>query len=329
MCLYPKLIKNKRYLAYVTKKRTWEDIVATCDDPRKLYVPIGCGECYECRRQKAQQWRVRLHEELKVNKYAYFITLTFTNEDLIKLSEEKQTKEYNELATIAVRRFLERWRKEYKKSLKHWLITELGHEGTERIHLHGIIFSEFEISNELLSKFWKYGRTDTGLYCNEQSINYIVKYVTKIDTDHKTFKGKILCSAGIGKNYVDSFAARATHRYKPHETKEYYLLKNGYRVALPIYYRNKLFTHEEREKLWTEKLDKGEIFCNGIRIRHVDTIEGERNYFNVLRTQQEWNKAVGYGDRSKEWKKEDYYIDFEKLKNLRVENRDFLHTDHS
>ena len=29
-------------------------------------------------------------------------------------------------ATRAVRFFLERWRKEYKKSLRHWLVTEIG-----------------------------------------------------------------------------------------------------------------------------------------------------------------------------------------------------------
>ena len=39
------------------------------------------------------------------------------------------------IATLAVRRFLERWRKKYKKSVKHWFVTELGGKFTERIHL--------------------------------------------------------------------------------------------------------------------------------------------------------------------------------------------------
>lgn len=313
MCLFPRFIKNKRYLGYTIKKKDYGGTAIPCTDYRKLYVPIGCGECYECRRQKAQAWRVRLHEELKVNKYAYFTTLTFSNDSFKELATACDSTEYNTIATTGVRRFLERWRKKHKKSLKHWFITELGHEGTERVHLHGIIFSDTPISNDLLFSYWKYGRTDTGEYCNERSINYIVKYVTKIDIDHKTFKGKILCSAGLGENYCKTQAAKDTHKYRPNETKEYYLLKNGMRVALPIYYRNKLFTQKERDELWTEKLNKHEIFVNGIRIRNINTPKGYNDYKEILTTQQQWNKSIGYGDLSKEWKKEDYYADVKKL----------------
>ena len=32
----------------------------------------------------------------------------------------------------------------------------------------------------------------------KKTINYIVKYITKMDVDHKGYKGKILCSKGIG-----------------------------------------------------------------------------------------------------------------------------------
>ena len=45
-------------------------------------------------------------------------------------------------------------RKRTKKSIRHWLVTELGHEGTERIHLHGIIFTE---EPEIIETDWKYG----------------------------------------------------------------------------------------------------------------------------------------------------------------------------
>lgn len=317
MCLYPRFIKNKRYLAYNTSHKKWEKI-AECEDYRKMYVPIGCGECYECRRQKAQQWRVRLQEELKVNKHAYFVTLTFSNESLLKLMKETETTtETNAIATLAVRRFLERYRKKNKHSLKHWLITELGHENTERIHLHGIIFTKDELTNEELAKYWKYGRTDTGQYCNEQSINYIVKYVTKIDVDHKTYKAVILCSSGLGENFVHTIGAKQTYKYKPRASAEYYTLNNGNKVALPIYYRNKLYTQKERDKMWTDRLDKAEIYVNGIRIRNINTNKGQQEYYKVLQCQQEWNKKIGYGDTSKEWQKEIYNIDFKMLQSAK------------
>ena len=97
---------------------------------------------------------------------------------------------------MAVRRFLERWRKKYKKSVKHWLVTELGHQGTERIHLHGIIFTKE--TSETIQNIWKYGNIWVGTFVNTKTINYIIKYITKIDEDHKGFKSIILSSAGIG-----------------------------------------------------------------------------------------------------------------------------------
>lgn len=89
---------------------------------------------------------------IESTKNSYFITLTFAPDELNKLCKENNCKESNAIATIAVRKFLERWRKEHRKSLKHWLITELGQENTERIHLHGVIFPENPINNDYLQK---------------------------------------------------------------------------------------------------------------------------------------------------------------------------------
>ena len=55
----------------------------------------------------------------------------------------------------AIGLFRKRWWKKYKKPLKHWLITELGHDNTKRIHLHGIIWTE--LTEEQFEKEWGYG----------------------------------------------------------------------------------------------------------------------------------------------------------------------------
>ena len=163
-----------------------------------MYVPIGCGKCMECRRQKAQSWRVRLCEELKAQQYSYFITLTYNDESLQKLCENFNTTDANTIAAKSVRLFLERWRKKYGKSLRHWLITELGQEH-DRLHLHGIFFTGKPLNNETLQSIWQYGYSDTGEYCNIRTINYIIKYVTKLDTTHKQYTPLIMCSPGLGK----------------------------------------------------------------------------------------------------------------------------------
>ena len=49
MCLYPKLIKNRKYLP--NKKN--EYCAPVPDDERKEWVAIGCGNCMECIKQKS------------------------------------------------------------------------------------------------------------------------------------------------------------------------------------------------------------------------------------------------------------------------------------
>lgn len=305
MCLYPRFIKNPRY-----KVAKGKYDFGTITDERMKYVPIGCGNCIECRQQKSREWQTRLHEELKANKYAYFITLTFSNENLKNLMRKYETDETNAVAIAAVRLFLERWRKKYGKSLRHWLITELGHENTERIHLHGIVFPEQPLTNEELTKLWSYGRTDTGKYCNAQTINYIVKYVTKIDNDHKDYKPSIICSSGIGESYVLNEFNKKLHKFNDKNTNELYTLNNGREIALPIYYRNKLWNEKERNKLWANRLDKQKRYIRGIEI---SIAKDDKRYWRMLKEQQKNNTELGYGSTKDEWKQHDYNITFKML----------------
>lgn len=307
MCLFPRLLKNPKYQQNIKNG----GVIPDMQDIRVRYVPVACGNCIECRKAKAREWQVRLNEELKQTKYPYFITLTFEANNLKLLCKKYGIKESNAVAGKAVRMFLERVRKEYKKSIKHWLITELGQDKSERIHLHGIFFMEYPINNEWLNKYWKYGITDTGQYCNSRTINYIIKYVTKIDAKHKNFKPQIFCSKGLGSNYITEFA-KQKHKYKGADTKDYYTLPNGARVNLPIYYRNKLFTEEEREKLWCNKLDNDTRYILGTEINNASN--NQKYLLKVIEKAQETNKAIGYGDHTAEWKKEDYNITLNMLK---------------
>lgn len=301
MCLFPKLIKNKKFLP--TKKNNYNPPI--CEDERLLYVPVGCGNCIECRTQKAREWQVRLNEELASNKFAYFVTLTFSEESMEQFTKDLKDTDENYISTIAVRRFLERYRKKNKRSLKHWLITELGHNNTERLHLHGIIFNENELTNEDISYYWKYGFTFTGDYCTTKTVNYIIKYVTKIDNDHKGYTPKIFCTAGIGKTFITD-KIKEIYKYDKNNIKEYYKLPNGQKINLPIYYRNKLFTEEEKQKLWQNRLDKHTIYVRGIEIPNIDTDKGMKQYFNILKEQQNINAELGYGNDTKDWKKQIY-----------------------
>ncbi len=306
MCLYPRLIKNPKYKPNAKNGGN----VPIPTDERVLYVPVGCGKCMECKKQKAREWQVRLNEEIKHDHTAKFVTLTFSEDTLKELCEELEMKESNYIAKVAVRRFLERWRKKYKKSVKHWLVTELGHENTERIHLHGFIFTEEP--NEEITNIWKYGNTYFGTWVNAQTINYVVKYINKVDNVHKGFQSQVFCSAGIGKSYFTSMNATRA-RYKGKDTQDTYILPNGAEMAQPIYYRNKIYTDEQREKLWLHKLDKQERWVDGVK---VDVSNGLEYYEKVREVARRKNALLGYGDDSKKWDKKAYNVTAGKIAKL-------------
>lgn len=331
MCLYPKRIINKKYTAtkknggnipempiigYQRKESEYfQPFEEAIYDTRIATVEVPCGQCIECRQTKAREWQVRLLEEIKTHKNNYFITLTFAPKELEEVCKKTRLKECNAVAGYAVRHMLERWRKDHKTSLKHWLITELGHEGTERIHLHGLIFTdkvlefgEVEDNNLRTWKYWKYGHIYVGDYVNERTINYISKYITKIDTDHKGFIGQILASPGIGREFIDRLQEFKSTRYDyvPRNAADYYRLQNGCKVKLPKYYKNKLYTEEQREEIWRNFLDTETLSVLGTSHNKRDLRQEVLQ--NIETNARELNNALGYGNDTKEWRKKDYNI---------------------
>ena len=346
MCLYPRLIKNKKY---EPNKKNGGHVPPLIDE-RTLYVPIGCQNCIECDKQKRTNWRTRLLEEVKHNtQKGYFITLTFSDENYKKLYEKvkeelqqriknatenkeieklkKKATGYsldNAIAAKAIRKFLNRWRKKYKRSVRHWLITEIGHKGTENIHLHGIIWTDHE-KIKTLAAIWKYGYVWDGNnknekkenYVNAKTVNYITKYITKKDEKHKTYKPIILTSAGIGSGYINTLNAQA-NKYKPNQTNEQYITPTGTKLNLPIYYRNKIYSEEEREKLWIEKLNKQKRYVLGAEI---DVSEGEEEYIKAIEHARQKNIEMGYLTEVQQWNREQYEQQTRKINQLtRLQN---------
>lgn len=312
MCLYPRLIINRKY----TKTKKNDGNIPPIKDHRVKYVPIGCQKCIECTKKKSREWQTRLQEHIKTNTNGKFITLTFSNKEYEILNREidNNVQGYqrdNEIATLATRRFLERWRKRYKRSIQHWLVTELGHKGTENIHIHGILWTDENYNT--IRKYWKYGhiwpteKQNIRTYVNATTINYLIKYVSKQDHDHKTYKPKVLCSPGIGQAYTKTYQSK-TNNYNGQKTNESFRTSTGHLVALPIYWRNKIYTEEEREQLWLQKLDKQERWIMGVKIK-VHNKEGIENYFNTLKHYRRLNNELGYGTDQKDWNQEKYERD--------------------
>lgn len=333
MCLYPKLILNPKYRS--TKKNGGQ--IPTMTDNRLKYVPIGCQNCMECKSKKAREWNLRLQEDIKTNKNAKFVTFTLSNWNYkilrryVKIYKIKTDNEYlidNQIATIATRRFLERYRKRYKKSLRHWLVTECGHNGTENIHIHGIIWTNTELDK--IETIWKYGFMWKGKYekgrltnyVNIRTINYITKYVTKVDFKHRNYKPIILTSPGIGNNYTNTHNAKS-NTYTHKQTNETYRTATGHKISLPIYWRNKIYNEQQREQLWLYKLDKEQRWIMGERISIKN--HNYQEYDRTLKWYQRKNKQLGYDSDEIKWEVKQYEQQRRKLMNekrLRLTLRD-------
>ena len=289
MCLYPRTIKNPKYLP--NKKNG--GVPPICTDERLRYVQIKCGKCLECRKQKQREWTTRMSEELKHNQKAYYLTLTISEENMSMLKKKYNLKDANEIATKAHRLYLENYRKKEKKAPRHWCITELG-EKKGRIHLHGIFWGNLES----LKNRWTFGFTYVGDYVNEKTINYITKYMLKENPADKNFVGKVLCSKGIGLQYTETLNATLINKWSGKNTKEYYLLRNGQKTALPEYYRRKIWTDEQREQLRIYKEEKGTSYIMGEKYRTSD----EHTKSNLLNFYQRLSKEI-IGSDFEEWEK--------------------------
>ena len=95
------ILRNKAYEPNKKNGYTWQPAP---QDERQLYIKgCSCGWCYECRQKNANQWRVRLKEEVKGNQFKnmIFITFTFSEEAYSRLAKEVRSSNLVVLKPVA------------------------------------------------------------------------------------------------------------------------------------------------------------------------------------------------------------------------------------
>ena len=282
MCKNKIIIKNKRYEP--TKKNGYTK--ETPRDRRLSYIEIPCGECKECKKKRKEMWRLRIENELLDSKSAIFFTGTFSDEAIEKIKRQYGVKEENDIATKANRLFLERLRKKYNIKLKHWCITELGRiKG--RIHIHGIFFikenQDIKYIKDKIKREWDFGWNYLGYVDQGKTINYVTKYMLKENENFKEFKPKVLASQKIGIGFIER--NKSFYKYEEENgeikanTKMEYL--DGRETYLIKYYKEKLYTTEERENILLSMLDEKKRIINS-RVFKGDDLETELEYNRFL-----------------------------------------------
>ena len=247
-CLIPQRIVNPHYkkIAPDTHFTLYHETLGKFPK-NDYYISVGCGHCVNCFKKYMSAWRFRLlHEFLNLDdtilKNSYYVTLTIEN----RFYTEKKP-----LLKKMVRRFLERVRSKYKKSIRHFLITERG-EDFNRLHFHGFFIDPPCPPNEFYN-LWYYGFVKIKPVIDSdhtlsQQISYCTSYVTKGRKGKLPLvlapedKPLVLVSPGIGRSYVD--------KYKNFHHQSNLLFSqafdfNGSLRSLPRYLRNYVFTDDE------------------------------------------------------------------------------------
>ena len=79
------MIKNPKYLSNKKNNNNPPEIT----DERVKWVPVGCGNCMECRKQKKREWQIRMNEEIKHDRTGNHHKATNNQEILNKRNKRK------------------------------------------------------------------------------------------------------------------------------------------------------------------------------------------------------------------------------------------------
>lgn len=215
----------------------------------KRWKVVPCGKCKACRRRKQASWSFRLLQEMQRSTSAAFLTMTYADHELA----------YGERYPTLVKRELQLFKKRLRKAqskltndkIKYYSVGEYSPEG--RPHYHSIMFNLHPtlMLDGPLSKIWTHGhvRVDD---CNIRTIQYCTKYVMKSSV--QPLNGKEREFAMMSKRLGDNFLTPQMIKYYKENQIPYIVWKDGQKMTMPRYYKERIFTEEELRKFGKEAL---------------------------------------------------------------------------
>lgn len=254
-------------------------------------ITVPCGKCVRCISKKRQEWAFRMYQESKDHATAYYLTLTYNEEELPYLNlttgeypvrfkdDIKTLSEEDQIEKIVYKKDLQDFIKKVRRStnytftkdknnklkkdlkIRYYFTSEYGTKFTKRPHYHGIIWNlQPNIAKQIENqKIWTKGnvKIDTLDSSDVATYYYLTKYLYKQKNYNIwTFKPFQLQSQGIGRRYIE------THE-NYHIAKGDLITKfNKSEIIIPRYYRDKLpnylkkASNKKTEKYIKEKYQK-------------------------------------------------------------------------
>lgn len=214
-----------------------------CFHPVRLKERIvPCGRCLPCLRKRQLHWAIRMEEESKLYVSNSFITLTY-NPESVPCVDGHQV-----LIKKDFQDFMKRLRFAISPhKVRYFAVGEYG-PTTFRPHFHLILFNAPENLYDLVFSTWNKGFITVSSLTSKR-IFYCAKYVTmhleKMPEFYKDYPQFMLCSRrpGIGASLLDNDEFTDFYR----TTLTNYFTRDGFKVSIPRYYRDRLFDSEMKE----------------------------------------------------------------------------------
>lgn len=245
----------------------------------------------------ASQWAFRLYMEEKICTSSHFVTLTYDQENVPITKKGWMSLDAGKHLTLFFKTLRNQYRyrgfnpKTGKKKwyydkvpkIRYFAVGEYGGK-TLRPHYHAIILNSHE---QKIIDSWKYGGVHVG-QVTQGSIMYTLKYVMKdgkipIHQNDDRIPEYRRSSLKLGLNYLSS-AVIKFHRQNP--LAHYIVMEGGFKLAIPRYFREKIWQKEELQKI------NEQIACYFEKINQtqekIHNSKNEKPYDDYTREQSEY-----------------------------------------
>lgn len=227
-----------------------------------------CGKCGSCRQNNVADWTFRLVQESKQAVTAWWICLTYADPFLVyniesrlpELCKDHLKKFMRDLRNYQARKvWIRKGKKLVKTKLKirFYAVGEYG-EDFGRPHFHLVLWNAERQTINYLNQIWYRGLIDVDLL-DIGGLPYMCKYHLNPLPDHdvrvKPF-ARMSRKPGIGYNYISFSRDGGYQNFMRHKTGMVnYIMSNGFKIRMPRYFRDKIFTEPQKAKMRVEAIE--------------------------------------------------------------------------
>lgn len=256
-------------------------------------IQVPCGKCIPCLMNKRADWSFRLEQEYKHSTSAHFVTLTY---------DQKHVPANGSLDKRHLQLYIKRLRKkDEQKKLRYYAVGEYG-TYSGRPHYHLLLFNSDE---QHIRSAWQDSKgSPVGIVhvgrVTPASVGYVTKYIIQsVEYDTALQKPFSLMSRayGIGGKYLTDEMV-AWHR----GDKKNYTLRDGSKIRLPRFYREKIWPNislrpKKNQKITKAKLNTWKVIKKGhdLTRKAVSTAAMTLTLDKQEKERQAWKKS--HGDR--------------------------------